>query len=126
MALAKTLPRALSRKTRSFLYTCFPTGHTLTFHSSHGILYPRGATVGGSAQLNAMNFALPPDSDWDYIAEITGDDSWKADKMRQHYIDVENCTYVEEGTPGHGFEGYVKVGSSRSCPILSLMKHMCS
>ncbi|KAK7421136.1 hypothetical protein QQZ08_010066 [Neonectria magnoliae] len=72
-----------------------------------GILYPRGATLGGSTQLNAMNFALPPDSDWDYIAELTGDESWSAVKMRQHYIEVENCTYVPKGTPGHGFKGFV-------------------
>jgi choline dehydrogenase len=40
-----------------------------------GILYPRGATLGGSAQLNAMNFAIPPDKVWDHIAELTGDES---------------------------------------------------
>ncbi|KAM5346263.1 hypothetical protein ACJ41O_009268 [Fusarium nematophilum] len=72
-----------------------------------GILYPRGATLGGSGQLNAMNFALPPDSDWDYIAELTGDETWASENMRWHYIDVENCTYVPEGTPGHGFDGYI-------------------
>ncbi|KAH7118583.1 hypothetical protein B0J13DRAFT_599741 [Dactylonectria estremocensis] len=72
-----------------------------------GILYPRGATVGGSAQLNAMNFALPPDSDWDDIAELTGDETWNAENMRRYYIEVEKCTYVPEGTAGHGFDGYV-------------------
>ncbi|KAF4463126.1 choline dehydrogenase [Fusarium albosuccineum] len=72
-----------------------------------GILYPRGATIGGSTQLNAMNFALPPDSDWDDIAELTGDESWSAENMRKHYIDLENCTYEERGTPGHGFDGFI-------------------
>ncbi|KAM0354814.1 hypothetical protein ACHAPU_000638 [Fusarium lateritium] len=73
-----------------------------------GILYPRGATLGGSAQLNAMNLALPPDNDWDYIAELTGDDSWHSDKMRQLFLDIENCTYATEGTPGHGFDGFLQ------------------
>ncbi|KAF4980221.1 hypothetical protein FZEAL_3732 [Fusarium zealandicum] len=70
-----------------------------------GILYPRGATLGGSTQLNAMNFALPPDQEWDDIAKLTGDDSWKSDKMRQLFVELENCTYAPEGTPGHGFDG---------------------
>ncbi|KAF4968617.1 hypothetical protein FSARC_4041 [Fusarium sarcochroum] len=72
-----------------------------------GILYPRGATVGGSAQLNAMNLAMPPDKDWDYVAELTGDDSWRPDKMYQLFMDIENCTYRPEGTPGHGFGGFL-------------------
>ncbi|KAF6840989.1 gmc oxidoreductase [Colletotrichum musicola] len=73
-----------------------------------GIFYPRGATLGGSAQMNAMNFALPPDNDWDSIAELTGDDSWKAERMREHFIALENCTYVPEGTPGHGVSGPIQ------------------
>jgi choline dehydrogenase len=42
-----------------------------------GIYYPRGATVGGSSMINAMCVFLPPDSDWNHVAEITGDTSWK-------------------------------------------------
>lgn len=42
-----------------------------------GVNYPRGATLGGSAITNAMATLLPSDSDWDYVAEITGDNSWK-------------------------------------------------
>ncbi|ETS80812.1 hypothetical protein PFICI_08341 [Pestalotiopsis fici W106-1] len=72
-----------------------------------GIFYPRGATLGGSAQLNAMNFALPPDNDWEYIAELTGDESWRADNMRTYFTQVENCTYIPPGTEGHGFEGFI-------------------
>ena len=39
--------------------------------------YPRGATLGGSAIVNAMASVLPNDSDWDKIAEVSGDSSWK-------------------------------------------------
>jgi choline dehydrogenase-like flavoprotein len=74
-----------------------------------GILYPRGATLGGSSQVNAMNFAWAPDNEWDYIAELTGDESWGHEHMRQHLVDLENCTYVPQGTPGHGYDGYLEV-----------------
>lgn len=70
-----------------------------------GILYPRGATLGGSAQVNAMNFAWAPDNEWDYIANLTGDVTWGHDYMRRHLEELENCTYVPRGTPGHGHEG---------------------
>ncbi|KAI9150571.1 Oxygen-dependent choline dehydrogenase 4 [Paramyrothecium foliicola] len=73
-----------------------------------GVYYPRGATLGGSAQVNAMNFAWAPDNEWDYIAELTGDKSWNHKEMRRHLIALENCTYVPRGTPGHGFDGYIQ------------------
>ena len=79
------------------------------FMTRLGIYYPRGASLGGSGQVNALNWAWAPDHDWDAIAELTGDESWRASKMRQHLINLENCTYVPEGTPGHGFEGVVQV-----------------
>lgn len=42
-----------------------------------GVYYPRGATLGGSSMINAMVAWLPSDSDWNYHAEVTGDDSWR-------------------------------------------------
>jgi choline dehydrogenase len=42
-----------------------------------GIYYPRGATVGGSSMINAMCTFLPTNSDWNYVVEITGDETWK-------------------------------------------------
>lgn len=74
-----------------------------------GLYYPRGATLGGSSQINAMSFARAPDNEWDYIANLTGDASWTHEHMRQHFVDIENCTYVPSGTPGHGFESYIQV-----------------
>ncbi len=41
-----------------------------------GIYYPRGGTVGGSSMINQMVTFLPSESDWNYIANITGDKSW--------------------------------------------------
>lgn len=56
-----------------------------------------------------MNFIWAPDNEWDYIAELTGDESWGHQHMRRHLMDLENCTYVPRGTPGHGFDGYIEV-----------------
>ncbi|KAH7081275.1 hypothetical protein BKA63DRAFT_404856 [Paraphoma chrysanthemicola] len=82
-----------------------------------GILYPRGATLGGSSQVNAMNFAWAPDNEWDYIANLTGDSSWSHEHMRRHLVDLENCTYAPEGTPGHGYDGYLE--SSMMNPLVT-------
>lgn len=51
-----------------------------------GILYPRAGTLGGCVSHNALIFVTPHDSDWNYIAQITGDDTWSAANMRQ-YLD---------------------------------------
>lgn len=76
---------------------------------SVGNFYPRGATLGGSAQVNAMNFIWSPDNEWDYIANLTGDRTWSHHHMRQHFAALENCTYVPRGAPGHGYNGYIEV-----------------
>jgi choline dehydrogenase len=66
-----------------------------------------------------MNFAWAPDNEWDYIANITGDKSWGHEHMRRHLMELENCTYVPHGTPGHGFDGYLT--SSHVDPINNLI-----
>lgn len=42
-----------------------------------GVYYPRAGTLGGCSTHNAMAAALPSDSDWKYIADLTGDKSWR-------------------------------------------------
>jgi choline dehydrogenase len=59
-----------------------------------GVLYPRAGTLGGCTAHNAMITVVPQASDWNYIAQITGDDSWQADKMRAYFTRLENCKYV--------------------------------
>jgi choline dehydrogenase len=58
------------------------------------IWYPRAGTLGGCTAHNAMITVMPQDSDWNYIAQLTGDDSWKAEKMNGYFERMENCTYV--------------------------------
>lgn len=86
-----------------------------------GIYYPRGATVGGSAIANAMNVVLPPDSDWNHFAEVTGDKSWGPENMRLMFIELERNTYTPEGTLGHGFDGYVSVRGSSAAVAIQLI-----
>lgn len=42
----------------------------------NGVWYPRGATLGGSAIVNAMASVYPNDAEWNKIAELSGDSSW--------------------------------------------------
>ncbi|KAM0231972.1 hypothetical protein ACHAP5_010905 [Fusarium lateritium] len=73
-----------------------------------GIYYPRAGTVGGCAMHNAASIALPADVDWDDIASMTGDDSWRTANMRQYLVNLERCNYLSNGsTPDHGFTGYI-------------------
>lgn len=74
-----------------------------------GIFYPRGATLGGSTQVNGMCFALPPDAQWHELAALTGDSSWNFSSMRAVFEQLEACDYLPNGTAGHGFDGYIHV-----------------
>jgi choline dehydrogenase len=80
-----------------------------------GVFYPRAGTLGGCTAHNAMVTVYPHDSDWTHIAELTGDESWRPDKMRRYFERLEHCTYVDpppRGGPnpsGHGFAGWLKV-----------------
>jgi choline dehydrogenase len=118
------------------------------FDAAHdGILYPRAGTLGGCTAHNAMITIVPHDSDWDAIAQSTGDLSWSADRMRRYFERLERCAYVPRpgteptvpfpaaaqrtpwgpspgggfGPPdsrGHGFEGWL--GTSLADPRLIL------
>ena len=58
-----------------------------------GVLYPRAGTLGGCTAHNAMITVYPHNSDWDGIAELTGDRSWSAGAMRSYFERLERCTY---------------------------------
>lgn len=57
------------------------------------IFYPRAGTLGGCTAHNAMIFIAPNDSDWDHIAALTGDSSWRADNMRRYFQRLEECRH---------------------------------
>lgn len=65
-----------------------------------GILYPRSASLGGCTSHHAMIMAVPNDRDWDYIAELTGDESWRPGQMRGYFARLERCLYRESFLKG--------------------------
>jgi choline dehydrogenase len=80
-----------------------------------GVFYPRAGTLGGCTAHNAMITIVPHDSDWEHIAEHTGDESWRAAKMRRYFEKLENCHYRTPGEwpkpKGHGFSGWLHVSA---------------
>ena len=77
-----------------------------------GVLYPRVGGLGGCTVHNLMITIYPNNSDWDAIADITGDSSWRAENMRKYFERLEQCRYVDRPTSTdnptrHGFEGWL-------------------
>ncbi len=58
-----------------------------------GVWYPRAGTLGGCTAHNAMITVTPQDVDWNYIADLTGDNSWRAERMNGYFARLENCHY---------------------------------
>ncbi|MCG8455881.1 MAG: GMC family oxidoreductase, partial [Holophagales bacterium] len=58
-----------------------------------GVFYPRAATLGGCTAHNALIMIYPQNSDWDRIADVTGDRSWRGRAMRRYFERLENCRY---------------------------------
>jgi choline dehydrogenase len=85
-----------------------------------GVLYPRASALGGCTAHNAMIFMAPHDSDWDEIAELTGDSSWSARHMRRYLLRIEDCrhrplwrllsrlTGNRFNPTGHGWKGWLE------------------
>jgi choline dehydrogenase len=84
-----------------------------------GVWYPRSGTLGGCTAHNALITIVPHDSDWEHIADLTGDDSWRAKEMRQYFRRIERCEYITDhyfGRPhpgNHGFLGWLTTGIAR-------------
>lgn len=82
-----------------------------------GVLYPRAGTLGGCTAHNAMILVYPHNSDWDHIAELTGDSSWSASKMRTYFERLENCGHrplhrwlakIGINPTRHGWKGWLR------------------
>ncbi len=86
------------------------------YQPGEGVLYPRAGTLGGCTAHNAMIFMQPHDSDWDHIAQLTGDDSWCAAAMRRYAKRLEACHHrplwralrrIGIDPTGHGWDGWL-------------------
>lgn len=72
-----------------------------------GTLYPRTGTLGGCTVHNALVTVYPHQSDFQFIASLTGDESWGPANMRKYYERMEKCKYLALGTSGHGYDGWL-------------------
>ncbi len=81
-----------------------------------GVFYPREGGIGGCTAHNAMIFLFPDYREWDFIASVTGDSSWKAVNMRKYAQRLEDCRYrpvqrflnwLGVNLTGHGFNGWL-------------------
>lgn len=74
-----------------------------------GVLYPRSGTLGGCTAHHALIIVYPHNSDWEYIADLTGDESWRSDNMRRYFQRLERCQYVDpdDTASRHGFAGWL-------------------
>jgi choline dehydrogenase len=109
------------------------------------VWYPRAGALGGCTVHNAMITVIPQDSDWNNIASITGDDSWRSSHMRYYFARLENCKYVSppgslksiinsvissilemlkgrkgvhDWTHGHGFKGWLSTSEANPTLVL--------
>ena len=85
--------------------------------AKNGVWYPRAGTLGGCTAHNAMITVVPQDSDWNFIADTTRDNSWRSAHMRSYFERLENCRYVPNP---HSLEGIV---DNVACSLAELAEH---
>jgi choline dehydrogenase len=89
-----------------------------------GIFYPRASTLGGCTAHHALITVAPHDSDWDHLADLTGDESWRPDRMRGYFERLEACGYSPRpilpfhNPSRHGFDGWL--GTEQADPTLAV------
>ncbi|CAG8908369.1 unnamed protein product [Penicillium egyptiacum] len=91
-----------------------PAGSTMK-----GTLYPRTGTLGGCTAHNALVTVYPHDSDFEYLATLTGDGSWSPDNMRKYFERMENNRYLLPLLKGHGYDGWL---STETAPLDIVLK----
>ena len=83
----------------------------------NGVLYPRAAALGGCTAHNAMILVYPHNADWNQIADLTGDSSWRAETMRGYFERIERCEHRPDERPlgrvgknpsRHGWSGWLQ------------------
>jgi choline dehydrogenase-like flavoprotein len=65
--------------------------------------YPRAGTLGGCTAHNAMILTYPHQADWDAIADLMGDPSWRAENMRHYFERLEDCRHRPLERKKHAF-----------------------
>jgi len=92
-----------------------------------GVLYPRAGTLGGCTAHNAMIFVCPHNQDWDEVAQMTGDSTWRSDNMRRYFQNVESCRYrplhrwlakIGYDPTRHGWKGWLDTQDALPLSVL--------
>ena len=95
-----------------------------------GVLYPRAGTLGGCTAHNAMILVYPHNVDWNWIAELTGDRSWEAGRMRKYFERLEDCNHrplhrwlarLGWNPTRHGWRGWLS--TERAIPLALIENH---
>ena len=82
-----------------------------------GVLYPRAAALGGCTAHSAMILLYPDNADWNQIADLTGDPSWRAETMRSYFERIERCehrsderalSHLGRNPSRHGWDGWLQ------------------
>jgi choline dehydrogenase-like flavoprotein len=93
-----------------------------------GVLYPRAGALGGCTAHSAMIFVYPHNADWNQIADLTGDPSWRAEKMRSYFERIERCRHrpderllghVGRNPSRHGWDGWLQ--TERPVPVEAIL-----
>jgi choline dehydrogenase len=97
-------------------------------HHEPGVLYPRAGTLGGCTAHHAMITVYPHAKDWNHIADVTGDESWRAENMRCYFTVLERCLYIDRNDEdptkrsGHGFDGWLSTTMPNAKAALTDLK----
>ena len=90
---------------------------TIDGRTVDGVLYPRAAALGGCTAHSAMIFVCPHNADWNQLADLTGDPSWRAEKMRAYFERIERCahrpdertlSHIGRNPSRHGWDGWLQ------------------
>jgi choline dehydrogenase len=82
-----------------------------------GVLYPRAGTLGGCTAHNALIFVCANNADWNQLADLTGDSTWRAEQMRTYFERLERCAHRPDERAGHdpsrhGWTGWLQTEKS--------------
>jgi len=92
----------------------------------NGVLYPRAGTLGGCTAHNAMILVYPHNADWNQLADLTGDPTWRAENMRSYFELLERCEHrsdePKDSRPGHnpsrhGWSGWLQTEAAMAFDV---------
>ena len=76
--------------------------------NGRSLIYPRGKVMGGSSSINGMIYMRGQSHDYDEWARLTGDDSWRWDKVLPLFRETEDHHAGGDGYHGAGGEWRVE------------------